>query len=325
MIENRNRRTLTIRCKLLATLLITLIGLQVNSQSIKADSLRFPIGSKLNLTLEFPFDAGSSVKWPVIHDTLTRSIEVLSKSKVDTLIDEASGKKVLRQIIGITSFDTGFLVIPPIVFNADTQANQNSLSTEPLLVEVYKMKIDPAADIKDIKPVMKAPLTFGELIPWLAALLLIGLLIYGTLYYLKKKRSQPLEKPQPKIKVPSWEIALNKLEELRNEKLWQRGDVKEYYSRLTDILREYFEMRYNVNASEMTSSEIIDVMKLTMKNDDALESLRNVLFLADMAKFAKAQPGVFENENSIVLGVGIVNSTKPSQKGQEINLVNKPE
>jgi hypothetical protein len=325
MMENRNKPTLTIRCKLLATLFILLIGLQVNSQTIKADSLRFPIGSKLNLTLELPFDASNSVKWPVFQDTLTKSIEVLSKSKVDTIIDDASGKKVLRQIIGITSFDTGFLVIPPIVFNAGTQANQNIVSTEPLLVEVYKMKIDPAADIKDIKPVMKAPLTLGELIPWLAGLLIVGLLIYGILYYLKKKKSKPVEKPLPKIKVPSWEIALNKLEELKNEKLWQKGDVKEYYSRLTDILREYFEMRYNVNASEMTSSEIMDVMKYTLKNDEALASLSNVLFLADMAKFAKAQPGAFENENSIVLGVGIVNNTKPSQPGQEMNMVNKPE
>lgn len=314
-----------LKYKLVIIFLLVAVGLQVRSQTIKADSLKFPIGSKLNLTLEYPYDVKSAVIWPTFHDTITKNIEILSKSKIDTVTDDVTGKKVIRQIIGITSFDTGFLVIPPITFNTGKQTAKEVHSTEPLLLEVYKVKTDPAADIKDIKPVMKAPLTLAELIPWLAGLLLIGIIIYAVLFFLKKKKTKPLEKPQPKIKIPSWEIALKKLEELKNEKLWQKGDVKEYYSKLTDILREYFEMRFDVNAAEMTSSEILEVMRTNIKSPDAFESLRNVLFLADMAKFAKAKPEPYENENSIMLGIGIVAGTKPSLSEPEVNMVNKPE
>lgn len=325
MAQNINMMSRLTSWKLLTIFVLVLSCLQGQSQTIKADSLKFPIGSKLNLTLELPYSANSAVKWPVINDTITKSIEVLSKSKIDTITDEASGRKFMRQIIGITSFDTGFLVIPPFVFTSDNQSGGQSVSTEPLLLEVFKVKVDPASDIKDIKPVMKAPITFAELVPVLAVLLIIGIIVYSILYYARKRKVKPLERTVPKVRIPAWEVALKKLEQLKNEQIWQKGDVKEYYSRLTDILREYFDMRYNVNAAEMTSSEILEVMRITLQNDTAHESLRNVLFLADMAKFAKAQPGAYENETSIAQGIEIINSTKPVLTGQENSMVNKPE
>lgn len=196
----------------------------VESQEVKADSSKFAIGSKVNLTLEYRLKGNEKVNWPVIGDTITKSIEVLSKSKIDTLTDEKTGIKVLRQQIAITSFDTGFLVIPPIPFGLANGGNQTA--TEPLLLEVYKIKVNPTADIKDIKPVIKAPVTFREVLPWLIGLLLLAAIVYGIFYYLRRRKQRPVEQPKPKVTVPSWEIALSQLEILRNEKLWQQGEVK---------------------------------------------------------------------------------------------------
>jgi hypothetical protein len=302
-------------------LLLLLSSIIVEAQTIKADSLKFPIGGQVKVTLELPLSGSDKVIWPSIGDTITKSIEVISKSPIDTIIAEGSTNKVLRQSIAITSFDTGFIVFPPITFEVQKNGITENLTTEPLLFEVFKVKIDPAADIKDIKPIIKAPLTFRELLPWIAGLLLLGAIVYGLLYYLKRRKVAPVEKPQPKIKIPAWEIALQKLEELKNQQVWQKGDIKEYYTQLTDILREYFEARYNVNAVEMTSSEIIEAMKPHITDEKPMSSLKNVLSLSDMAKFAKAQPGVYENEQSLQYSFEFVRNTIPQQN----NIANKKE
>jgi hypothetical protein len=317
-------------CRIVLIPIILFILLVSNTtaiaQTITADSTRFPIGGKIILTIEVPVSEGDIVNWPVLNDTLTKSIEILSKSKIDTITNEETGQTILRQIVSITSFDTGFMVLPPLSFDLIKNGTlSQTFKTEPVLFEVVKVKVDPTSEIKDIKPIFKAPLTFIEVIPWLAGLLLLGLILYFGLYYLKKKKAAPVEKPQPKIKIPAWDVALKKLDLLKSEKIWERGDIKEYYTRLTDILREYFELRFNVNAAEMTSSEILDAMKKHINDQPAERYLQELLLLADMAKFAKAQPGVFENEQSIKYGYEIVNNTKPQSIDLKTIKENKPE
>ncbi len=296
------------------------------AQTIKADSTRFPIGGKIDLTIEMPFSSSDIVTWPMLKDTITSSLEILSQSKIDTIVNKETGDQLLRQIVSITSFDTGFMVMPPLSFDVIKNGSPaQTMKTEPILFEVVKVKVDPGADIKDIKPVLKAPVTFNEIIPWLAALLLLGLLIYLSLYYLKKRKTKPVEKPEPKIKIPAWDIALKKLDSLKSEKIWEKGDIKEYYTRLTDILREYFEQRFNLNAAEMTSSEILDAMKQHINEMPAERHLQELLLLADMAKFAKAQPGDYENEQSIKYGYEIVNNTIPQHIENKNIKESKPE
>jgi len=310
----------------LIALLFVLIGLKGLGQTIKADSSRFPIGSQLKLTIEFPFNNNELVNWPQFNDTITKSIEILSKTAIDTITIEGTNKKNLRQVLNITSFDTGFIVIPPLNFAITRKGKSPDIvATEPLLLQVDKPKIDPAADIKDIKPIYKAPITFKELIPWIALALAIGLITYFILYFQKRRKKQPTNQQVPRIKVPAWEIALKKLDALKTEQLWQKGNIKEYYTQLTDILREYFELRYNVSASEMTSTEIQEAIFPHVNDEKVMTPLRNVLFLADMAKFAKAQPGTYENEQSIIYGIEIVNSTRPKIAEVEKKSDKKPE
>ncbi len=297
----------------------------VTAQTIKADSVKFPIGSQVKVTLEVPFNDNDKVTWPVFGDTITKSIEIVSKSKTDTVKDDASSQKFLRQILTITSFDTGFVVFPPVPFTIVRNGQTESVKTEALLLEVYKVKVDLKADIKDIKPIIKAPISFRELLPYIAGALILGALIYGVIYYLRKRKKAPEEKPQPKITIPPWEIALQKLNVLKNEQIWQKGDIKEYYTRLTDILREYFDARYNVNAAEMTSSEILDAMKPHITDEKPMASLQNILFLSDMAKFAKAQPGAYENEQSTLYSFEFINNTVPAQGGGSSRVVNHQE
>jgi hypothetical protein len=291
-------------------LFITLIG---QAQVIKTDSTRFFIGSKVDLTIEAPYTRGDRVNWPSFTDTIAKSIEILSKTGIDTVTSEGSTSGILRQVISITSFDTGFIVIPPITFDIIRQdGSMDKISTTPLMIEVLKVNVDPAADIKDIKPILRAPYTIRDFLPWIIGLLVLALAVWGIRNYLKNRKKAPVEKPAPKVTRPVWEVAIEKLDALKAEQLWQKGQVKEYYTKLTDIIREYLEARFGLYAAEMTSSEILQATRPLFKDGEAMDSLRFVLFQADMAKFAKAQPGAFENEKSMSYGVEIINRTKTS-------------
>jgi hypothetical protein len=278
------------------------------AQKVIPDTTKFQIGSQVNVTLELETEHGTLVEWPALGDTITKSLEIIYKKPVDTIRTEGKRSLLIRQIITITSFDTGFIVLPPLVFKVTTQSNEQvELKSEPVLFEVQSVPVDMAKDIKDIKPVLTAPYTLRDFLPWILLAIAIGLL--GTLawfYIRNRKRNQPLIKLPSRPAKPPHVIALEMLEELRKEQIWQKGQIKEYYTRLTDILREYFENRFGVNAAEMTSDEIMFAMKDHLTEVSSLSDLRKVLTLSDLAKFAKGQPIGAENELSLTYARTII-------------------
>ena len=146
---------------------------------------------------------------------------------------------------------------------------------------------------------------------WL--ILLIILLISGGIYaYFKwfKKGEVPFVKKQ-EIYIPPYDEAIMKLTQLKSEKLWEAGQDKEYYTRLTDILRNYLERRFDINAMEMTTGQIMDVLR---KNEETLavnDQLNKILEMADFVKFAKMRPLPEDNEVAYQRAVNFVNETKP--------------
>ncbi len=282
----------------MAALIFPATGL---AQNVIPDTTKFQIGSQVNVTLELEIEQGTIVEWPALGDTITKSLEIIDRKPVDTIRTEGKKTLLIRQIITITSFDTGFIVLPPLIFKVTTKGNQPvELKSEPVLFEVQSVQLDMAKDIKDIKPVLTAPYTLRDFLPWILLAMAIGLL--GTLawfYIRNRKRNQPLIKLPSRPNKPPHLIALEMLEELRKEQVWQKGQIKEYYTRLTGILREYFENRFGVNAAEMTSDEIMFAMKDHLSEVSSLSDLRKVLTLSDLAKFAKGQPIGAENELSL--------------------------
>jgi hypothetical protein len=298
------------------------------AQKVTADTTRFLIGSQVNVTLELETKAGSRVEWPVLGDTLTGSIEIISKNKPDTIKAEGKSNLLIRQIITITTFDTGFIVITPVVFRVTNQnGTVEELKSEPVLLEVKNVQVDATKDIRDIKPILEAPFTFRDFLPWLLLAAAIGLLVTLIWFFIRnRKRNKPFIKLPSKQQKPPHVIALALLEELRKEQVWQKGQVKEYYTRVTGILREYFELRFGVNAAEMTSEEIITAMKDHITEVTVLNDLRKLLTLSDLAKFAKVQPIGAENELSmtyartIVMNTAAVQATDETSNGNSTDL-----
>lgn len=290
----------------------------LRAQHISVDSSSFLMGQQVNLTLELNTLKDAQVNWPSFTDTITRFFEVIKAGRVDTLVSD-TGDWTLTQVLTITSFDTGFHAIPPIPFAVRVPGASDFSLTEskPLLLEIKSVTVDQAADIKDLKPILRVPYTFADFLPWILGLLLLALLVALIWFFIwSRKNNKTLIKIPARPPPPAHVTALGKLEELKKQQLWQKGQVKEYHTRLTDILRSYLEAIYEINAAEMTSFEIMQGMRQQVIEENQLKEVKKVLELADMAKFAKARPMAADNELSFNLTVNFINSTAPVSKKQ---------
>lgn len=286
--------------------------------SAKLEKDNIEIGDQVKLDLSVTVPAGSMVQWPILLDTLTSNVEIVKKSGFDTVSSDKQ-QFTLKQELIVTSFDSGSYVIPPISFKYSRKGDTLSYFTEtsPVRLAVQTIQTNQKADIKPIKPPLTAPVTFRELLPWIGLGLLILAIAAGIYYYFKRrKQHKPLVVSRLKTSIPPYEAAMEALEGLRQKKMWQSGRVKEYYSELTDIVREYIELRFTVRALEMTTTEINAALRQTDINSSSLGKLNQTLVLSDLVKFAKEQPLPLENELSLGQCIEFVRETKP-HKDQE--------
>jgi hypothetical protein len=280
--------------------------------SASMDTSAMLIGDHVNFNIQVTVPEDNLISWPAFNDTLANKIEILEKSGIDTSSASAQGLRTYHQQLLITSFDSGLYTIPSINFyygNRDDTIT-NIVRTNPLYLKVHTMEVDTTKAIKPIKPPLPAPYTFKEALPWIFLGLGIIALIFFIYYYIRKhKKTEPLFTLKPKPKLPPHVIALNNLKELRHKKLWQGGRTKKYYTDLTDIVRTYIEERFNINAIEMTTDEILSSIREKQINSMAQDKLRQTLNLADMVKFAKAKPLPLENDNSLNQSIDFVKDT----------------
>lgn len=287
----------------------------LNAQQIGAwsslDSNAIMIGDQVNYEIGITIPKNGSVTWPILVDTITSNIEIVNRSSIDTNFSDDNMS--LAQQFLITSFDSGYFTIPEVDFKFKPidDSTYFTTSTGILFLQVYVPEVDTSKAFKPLVGPIKEPYTFKELLPLIlgisAAIIIIALLIY---YIVKRKKRQPVFKRKIKPALPAHIIAINKLEELRLNKVWQSGHLKRYYSELTDILREYMVNRYHFDAPEMTSYEILSKLKEFEINSEVMSKLDGTLFLSDMVKFAKAVPTALENDLGLTHCVDFVNETK---------------
>ncbi|MBM3403509.1 MAG: hypothetical protein FJY10_01310 [Bacteroidetes bacterium] len=285
---------------------------QMPSVSARLDSSAMMIGEQINLHLSVNIPAGKKLHWPPLKDTLTSKILIVSKSKIDTLPGADQRSTTYKQKVLITVFDSGYYVVPPVRFEMEESDNDLilPLQTDPILLQVVSPTVDTTLAIKPIKGPISAPLTFAEVAPYILGSLLLAGIIAFIIYYIRKRRSKkPLFDLKAEIRPAPHEWALRELENLRQMKLWQNGRFKEYHSMLTEILRQYMEARFEIPAMEMVSYEIIQALEGQGVTQQPIEKMRNILFLADLVKFSKAQPLPGENDGSMSAAVDFVNLT----------------
>jgi len=156
-------------------------------------------------------------------------------------------------------------------------------------------------------------------------LAVIGGVIFLVWYLKKRKNNEPVFARKPKPLLPPHEEAVKRLEELRLSRMWQAGKIKVYHSAITDIMRNYFLRRFNFEALEMTSDEVLEHLEDNKVNEQALQKIRDVFHLADLVKFAKVVPTAVENDTSLDYCIDFVNETKTVPEEVDTNEDKKEE
>lgn len=279
----------------------------------RLDTNRLLIGDQTTLEITFSGPAEYEVIWPMITDTIIKEVEVLKHSELSSAISQDQSSKLYRQSYTITSFDSGFFAIPPFRINyrvpGDTSLHFSE--TDALLLSVNTVPVNLEAEFKDIKGPMTAPFTFKEALPYI--LIFLGIVLGGFLihYYIRKrKKAEPIFKVPASRKIPADQLAIDAFESLRHKKLWQNGEIKQYHTELTDIVREYLWAQWNVHAHEFTTDEIMTAVNGTPANFQAKEKLHQTLVLGDMVKFAKMQPLPLEHDSSLNNAIDFVRETR---------------
>jgi len=304
--------------KKLIILLILIFSIKTNAQFLQVNAEinrnNCLIGDQLTLKLTLSKPLNKEVLFPQLNDTITSKIEIIKKSKIDTIAKENQQVKLQQSLI-ITSFDTGLITIPPLHFLIKNDSLYDTISTNPILFTVNAMPVDTTKQtIYDIKPPLNEPFTWDELLNYLliglAAVLLIAIAVY---VYFRIKNKKPIIPKIQKPDDPPYVVALNQLNELKEKKLWQKQMYKQYYSELTDIIRIYLEKQFQIPAMESLSSEIIDYLKQKSFEEELVRNMQSLLTTADFVKFAKATPLPDENDWHWKNAVAFVEKTKPSE------------
>ncbi|MDP4289895.1 MAG: hypothetical protein Q8908_02345 [Bacteroidota bacterium] len=277
--------------------------------AVKADTIRRLIGQQVVLTINVQAPKAQKILWPVIPDSIGK-LEVISRTPIDTTRGAEKGWKSYSQKLTVTSFDTGYITFPKLPFRTGSGKDTASVLSDSVLLKYTGVAIDTTKSIKDIKGIMRAPLTASEIMPWLLGIMILGAIaVIAYTVYLRKKSKKPFILFKPKPDLLPHEVALEALNHLKNEAIWKNGRFKEYYTGLTDILRTYLDKRYGVNAQEMTSDEIMEAMN-GQTTDGLMGRLKELFFTADMVKFAKGIPEPHENETNLDTAYDFVENTK---------------
>ena len=268
--------------------------------SIDTDSVL--TGHPFNYNLDIRIPSGYVINWGEMKDTLSKSIEVISRSDVKEQPIDSSSDILLSQLLTLTSFDTGYVEIPSIGIKYYKSAKDTTLYTsytDYMDIYVKAAVIDTTMAYKPIKMPIKQNITFEETAPYFGGIIILAGLILLLIYIIRRSRNKNnVEEEDVKPQIPAIITAREKLAILKDANLWQSGMFKDYYTDLTGIAREYLEGQFNIDAIEMTSDEILEEVRKIQLDNIIFNKLQNTLTTADLVKFAKATPAPTENENA---------------------------
>jgi hypothetical protein len=275
-----------------------------------------------SVTLEKPADLDLTLNQ--LTDTIVSGIDIVRGPLTDTVL-LGNSRIAIRQKYLITSFDSGRYEIQPVYAEMMTKDGLKRFYSDYLYLNVKRTDIAPPDTTMkyfDIIGPYKVPVTVEEVFPWLLVAAAAAALAWFLIRYIKnRKRREAGQLPEVPAE-PAYVLAYRSLEKLKNEKLWQRGLFKEYFSGLSDILRNYLDNRYGMNSMESTTSEILSSLAMNEdSNTEASDRLRQVLEISDMVKFAKLIPDSSDCDLSMEHSWSFVSMTRK----ERIHLQEEPE
>ena len=279
------------------------------------DSAYIIMGNVTGLTIEVvePVTAQSQVG--IIPETMPREVEIVGEISSDTTNLNDDTRQIIRKLI-IQSFDSGAYTLPPVIY----QNGNDTLLSNTVTLKVNPVDVSHLEDIHANADTMKLKSKWYDFLPdwiidywgWLLlTIVIVAGAVCGVLIYTKRMAIPfiPAKKP-----IPPYEMAKQRLETLHSQHLCEKGQEREYYTELTDILREYIDKRFGINAMEMTSGQILSHLNANPETRPSEKLMRQILEVADFVKFAKLRPMPEDNNKAYASATEFVDNTRPVEE-----------
>lgn len=259
---------------------------QVVKAEVNRDKILIGEQIRLKLTLQTEKRVPAWFQFP---DSINHLL-IVNRTKIDTVLNGRFTN--YYQILTITSFDSGRWEFPSLAVASINKA------TNPIMIDVLPVDVSKLQDYHDIKEIEEVKQENNKaIIAIIAAITLLSIvLIY---WFIRKKKKISVQAPVLKSNLSPLQWAMDELDKLQQQKLYNNGQVKKHYSELTNISRNFFHLLLHQPSLHQTTDEWMISLQSLPVNNESKTSFIQLLRLADAVKFAKYVPPADENEQSV--------------------------
>lgn len=284
------------------------------------DTSDYLIGDYIKYSLIITMDNDVYIINPFFRDTL-KNVDVISIDGPN--VEESETQKMVKYLTILSLFDSAAVTIPPIrvEYRVKNDTTLKFVESNPVSFNVHRINVSVEEEIKDIKPPVRL-FDYYFLIYVFIGLIILSLLVYYFIwrkYFKGKKEIKVVTKEE---KIPAYQLALKQLEQLEKEQLWQNGHIKEYHSRITEIIREYFEKQFGLPALERTTTESLLLLRKHRQGFKISDITEQFLNNADLVKFAKYIPMETVNLEMMDQAKNIVKKTTDPDQSEKMEAEN---
>lgn len=285
----------------------------------ETDSIQMIMGSKaqLHVSVNKPTARPGLLVNDLREGGMLGDVEIVSVSTDSSVL--GGGRTRVNYDVTFQAFDPGEAqIIPPLTYVTAA----DSASTDPIALKVFAVDVDSLKDVHVNTEPVEYELEWYDYIPqswpwWLLGVIVAALIVGALLFLFRRDKVVGMFR---KPVVPPYEMAMQRLDSLRQSKLAVSGNDKQYFTELTDILRQYLSGRFGIKAPEMTTVQVLQELKRNGGTADYVHEIKEVLDVADSVKFAKFKTSPTENYRALDEVEGFVSKTRPMpepEKGNE--------
>ena len=273
------------------------------------DKNRIHLGDLIQYTIQVVHDDSVQVEMPGFAANLGQ-FEIRNYSLAEP--GKAGGKIISEASYTITTFFTGEFEIPPVAvsYTLGSDSTKQILMTEPIKINVESMLASEAGDIRDVKDPVEIPRDWWQRLRWPVLGLLALLLVMAVIFIIRRYRAGKSILPVRETPArPAHEVAIEALDRLTASDLISRGQIKEFYIEISEIIRQYINDRYFVVALEMTTTEVLCGLMTRGLGEEIEGHFRTFLNRCDLVKFAKFIPSENQHQEIVKLAYQIIDET----------------
>lgn len=271
------------------------------------------IGEQVQLNVRVVYPNNQVMRLVLPEDTLVSGVEIIESVLVDSIVVNNLLNEMVYNVT-ITSFDSATYMLRNInaLVGDSVYTSTDELS---LIVNTIPIDLSVPTEPMDIKGQWRPKFVWQDYLLYLYILLAIVALIVAAYYlrrYLIKRRKRQDEAPEEIYLQDPYLEAIQSIQILKRQELWEHNQVKEYYTQLTDILRRYLWRVYAIDTMDKTSSEILETFRTKIGKDRMYTELSRILQTADLAKFARYQPDSNDNISLLSASIAFIEEHKPA-------------